>query len=172
LTVDLDEPDEGAVPASRNAAVSFSLPNRSDGNGDEDEDEDEDEDDHEEPEETDRQRNQPFGVTDQDEEDGEDEEEEAAAETSDVELPSDVSEDEDEPDELDELDGLDSFVEQLASSDEKRKLNGNGLHRDKEGPKKRRVLLVIPGPSLSNAGGLGLKSSEHSIQSLAAPRSK
>lgn len=103
-------------------------------------------------------RSQPFG--DAAEEDGkgdytEDDESEEEEDGSDNELPSDLSGEEEGPD---TLDGLNSFVEQLASADRKRKGAGNG---DLEGEvsRKRRVLPVVPGPALGDGGDLGLRNS-------------
>ena len=74
---------------------------------------------------------------------------------SEVELPSDLSDEDDEPD---HLDGLDAFVDQLASADKKRKTTIEGINDT--ATKKRRVLPVISGPGLTDSGALGLRNSE------------
>jgi U3 small nucleolar RNA-associated protein 14 len=86
------------------------------------------------------------GTEEEDEEDDED--------PSDVDLPSDLSEDEEGPD---TLDGLDAFVDQLAAGDKKRKATVD----DESGVegKKRRVLPVVSGPALAGASEHGLRSS-------------
>ncbi len=154
LTVDLDESDdeETADTKSRTTAVRFSLPKANDlaDNAEEDE---EDEEDSELEGDDSMEGIQELEDAEQDEEDGEDEDE-----PSDLSLPSDLSEDGDDPDALDDLD---SFVDQLASADKKRKV-GDQRDLPVEAPKKRRVLPVMRGPSLNDAGDLGLKNSKSS----------
>ncbi|ORY32074.1 Utp14 protein-domain-containing protein [Naematelia encephala] len=79
------------------------------------------------------------------------EEDDDDLEDSEPELPSDLSGDEDD----DELADLDSFVDQLASSDKKRKV---GAEEDSGKEKKRRVLPVVSGPNVRDGGDLGIKS--------------
>lgn len=153
MTVDLNEDEDEFSRPKRSAAVKFDLPERteaddsssehSDGSSNHGEAEaiggqpfgDADDQD-------DVERGQPFGTVENDEEEEEEEaEEEEEDEGSEVALPSDLSADEDEPD---ELDGLDSFVEQLASADKKRKGGGEEVSRE-EAAKKRRVLPVGQG---------------------------
>ncbi|KAK8870029.1 hypothetical protein IAR55_000599 [Kwoniella newhampshirensis] len=94
------------------------------------------------------------GDSEEEEEDNEDYDDDEDVEDSDVELPSDLS-DEEDPDTLADLD---AFVDQLASADKKRKAGDEEPVQDAS--KKRRVLPVVSGPGLQEGGDMALRSNQ------------
>jgi hypothetical protein len=148
--VNLDESEDEAPTSSKAPKGKQSVS----------EDEEDDEEDSED-EDDDEEEFAGFGDEDdqmsQGESDDEEDDDDDAAEISDPELPSDLSDEESNGD----LDELDAFVDQIASEDKKRKTQlGGEEEADTSSKKKRRVLPVVPGPAVSDGSGLGLRSGE------------
>ena len=167
LEVDLGSDDEEVSRERRKAGEKAKQVNGSKSKPDEEDeeeeldDEEEDEDDMEAEDEAEptaafkpslRAMEDPNSEADDDEEDEKDEEEDEEQGESDLELPS-ASEDEDSNA---DLDGLDAFVDSLTASDSrKRPLQTESTDE----PRKRRVLPVVAGPSISDNPSSTLRAS-------------
>ncbi|WVR04957.1 hypothetical protein IAU60_001969 [Kwoniella sp. DSM 27419] len=157
LTVNLDESEDEAPAAktkSKKAAKAPSPSEESDEEDDLDEMEEDDEGGLSEGEGSDEEEDSDDDDEEDDEDDDEDEDD-SGDEDGDLELPSDVSDDDND----EALDGLDAFVDQLATADKKRKAGAEGDKADQAG-KKRRVLPVVSGPGLTENNDHALKNNQ------------